>query len=74
MGGESGQTLAASGVPSVGIGCRGFASADSDATLLGQVQNELAVCQEAGAVCASDYNFCYGYVKSEQKRLGVENE
>lgn len=28
--------------------------------------------EQAGAVCAADYNACYAYVKSEQGRLGVE--
>lgn len=27
--------------------------------------------EEAGAVCAIDYNACYSYVKQEQSRLGV---
>jgi len=27
--------------------------------------------EEAGSVCASDYNACYSYIKQEQQRIGV---
>lgn len=30
--------------------------------------------EQAGAVCARDYNLCRDYVISEQKRIGVTNE
>lgn len=39
---------------------------------LQEVEGELMVCREAGAVAASDYNFCKSYVDKEQARLGVE--
>jgi len=48
---------------------------DSNATIfrkLQEVEGELMVCREAGAVAASDYNFCKAYVDKEQARLGVE--
>jgi hypothetical protein len=52
-----------------------LARGNDNATLLERLheaETDLEVCQEAGAIAASDYNLCYGYVKSEQKRLGVE--
>lgn len=50
----------------------GIAEGDGDTALSRQLQAELSVCKEAGAVCAADYNFCHAYVKSEQNRIGVE--
>jgi hypothetical protein len=48
---------------------------DSNATLLerlNEARTDLDVCQEAGAVCAIDYNYAKDYIHSEQRRLGVE--
>jgi len=52
-----------------------LAIGNSDTTVLERLHEaeaDLTACQEAGAIAASDYNYCYGYVRSEQKRLGVE--
>lgn len=49
-----------------------IAESDDNTTVLRRVQAELATCKEAGAVSASDYNFCKSYVDSEQNRLGIE--
>jgi len=52
-----------------------FTAADSNTALFGklqEVEGELMVCREAGAISASDYNFCKSYVDKEQARLGVE--
>lgn len=52
-----------------------LASGNSDPTVsrqISEIEAELEVCQEGGAVCASDYNYCKDYVYREQKRLGVE--
>lgn len=35
-------------------------------------QQYIDTLEQAGAICAADYNRCYAYVKSEQGRLGVE--
>lgn len=35
-------------------------------------QQYIETLEQAGAICAADYNRCYAYVKSEQGRLGVE--
>jgi hypothetical protein len=54
-----------------------FAIGNGDATLLGQLheaQTDLEVCQEAGAVCTADYNYCRDYVKSQHKKIGVESD
>lgn len=48
-----------------------FTSTDSHATVLESLQQELATCKEAGAIAASDYNFCYNYVHIQQSILGV---
>lgn len=40
--------------------------ANSDAAL-SRCVDELNVCKEAGALCAADYNYCYGYVKDVRK-------
>ncbi|MFD1121818.1 hypothetical protein ACFQ2T_04835 [Methylophilus flavus] len=36
-------------------------------------QQYIETLEQAGAVCAVDYNRCYAYAKSEQGRLGVES-
>jgi hypothetical protein len=43
----------------------------SDTALLKRVQEELATCKEAGAIAAADYNFCKGYVDTQQSIIGV---
>jgi hypothetical protein len=35
-------------------------------------QQYIETLEQAGAICAADYNRCFAYVKSEQGRLGVE--
>lgn len=53
----------------------GIAERNSNATILGQLQetqSELAVCKEAGAIAASDYNLCKSYVDVQQSILGVD--
>lgn len=49
-------------------------SKNSDTAIVGQCQvNEqyIKTLEQAGAVCASDYNYCYEYVKSQQSIIGV---
>jgi hypothetical protein len=51
-----------------------LASRDSDATIprpVSEIESELAVCQEAGAMCAADYNLCKSYVDIQQSKIGV---
>lgn len=51
-----------------------LASRDSDATIprpVHEVEGELIVCKEAGAICAADYNLCKSYVDIQQSKLGV---
>ncbi len=36
-----------------------------------EVEAELIVCKEAGAICAADYNLCKSYVDVQQSKLGV---
>lgn len=36
-----------------------------------EVEAELEVCKEAGALAAADYNFCKSYVDIQQSKLGV---
>ena len=43
------------------------ASADGNTTLAGRIKT----LEQAGAICAADYNLCHDYVKSEQARFGV---
>jgi hypothetical protein len=60
-----------------GDGERQFTQEHTNAALLGllkQTESELATCQEAGAFCAADYNYCYGYVKGQQSIIGVKND
>lgn len=49
----------------------GLADRNSDPALFGQLQEELAVCKEAGAIAASDFNFCKSYVDIQQSVIGV---
>jgi Tfp pilus assembly protein PilX len=49
-------------------------SADNHATIFRQLQEELAVCKEAGAIASADYNYCKSYVDIQQSVIGVENE
>lgn len=52
----------------------GSARQNSDATLprpVHEIQTELEVCQEAGAIAAADYNFCKSYVENQQSIIGV---
>jgi hypothetical protein len=69
---------AAARLPRYGQG--NFTEEYSNTTVLGlleglkQTEEELAVCQEAGAYCAADYNYCYGYVKSQQSIIGVKKD
>lgn len=51
-----------------------LASADDHATIFRQLQDELAVCKEAGAIAAADYNYCKSYVDIQQSVIGVQNE
>lgn len=44
---------------------------DSNTTLLEPISKELEVCQEAGAICAADYNLCKSYVDNQQSIIGV---
>jgi hypothetical protein len=47
---------------------------NSDTTLsrpIHEVQTELEVCQEAGAIAAADYNLCKSYVDHQQSIIGV---
>lgn len=37
------------------------------------LEEYIKTLEQAGAVCAADYNLCHDYVKNEQSRLGVEN-
>lgn len=37
-------------------------------------QQYIETLEQAGAMCAADYNMCKGYVDSEQARLGVEGK
>lgn len=67
-------------------GASRLAGNDSDAATTGQgeesaefyrsafygSQQYIDTLEQAGAICAADYNRCYAYVKSEQGRLGVE--
>lgn len=49
-------------------------SKDSYTAIAGQCQvNEqyIKTLEQAGAVCAADYNYCYEYVKSQQSIIGV---
>ena len=48
-----------------------LASQDSDAALSRPISEELKACQEAGAICAADYNLCKGYVDTQQSIIGV---
>jgi hypothetical protein len=51
-----------------------LADRDSDATLprpVHEVEAELEVCKEAGAIAAADYNLCKSYVDIQQSKLGV---
>lgn len=45
------------------------ASTDSDTTAARYIET----LEQAGAVCAADYNLCYDYVQSQQRKIGVEN-
>lgn len=50
------------------------AKQNSDTTLprpIHEVQTELEVCQEAGAIAAADYNLCKSYVDHQQSIIGV---
>jgi sensor c-di-GMP phosphodiesterase-like protein len=49
-------------------------SADDHATIFRQLQDELAVCKEAGAIAAADYNYCKSYVDIQQSVIGVQDE
>ena len=51
-----------------------FAERNGDPALFRQLQEELAVCKEAGAIAASDYNFCKSYVDIQQSVIGVQND
>lgn len=54
-----------------------LAERDGNTNLLGRVSEsdaELALCKEAVAIAASDYNYCKAYVDSQMKKIGVENE
>jgi hypothetical protein len=44
---------------------------DSNTALLEPISKELEVCQEAGAICAADYNLCKSYVDNQQSIIGV---
>lgn len=37
-------------------------------------QSYIETLEKAGAICATDYNVCRGYVESEQKRIGITQE
>ena len=52
-----------------------IAGTDSDtaATREQGLEEYINTLEQAGAVCAADYNLCRDYVKKEQSRLGVEN-
>jgi hypothetical protein len=45
-------------------------STDSDTASTGQ--DYIETLEQAGAICAADYNLCRDYVQSEQERLGIE--
>ncbi len=58
---------------------------DSDAISLGQSENfyrqaylgaidYIQTLEQAGAVCAADFNYCRDYVVTEQSRIGVSSE
>lgn len=52
-----------------------IASRDSDTALsrsIHEIEAELIVCKEAGAICAADYNLCKSYVDIQQSKLGVQ--
>lgn len=55
------------------------AEKDSDRVLVAEGKDCTAekeyieTLEEAGTVCATDYNACYGYVKQEQSRIGIIN-
>lgn len=44
---------------------------DSDTALARE--QYIKTLEQAGAVCAADYNLCRDYVRNEQSRLGIEN-
>lgn len=51
-----------------------FASRDSDTAVsrpISEIESELEVCQEAGAICAADYNLCKSYVDIQKSKIGV---
>lgn len=49
-----------------------IASRDSNTALSEPISKELETCQEAGAICAADYNLCKSYVETQQSIIGVK--
>lgn len=47
-------------------------SRDSNTALSEPISKELETCQEAGAICAADYNLCKSYVETQQSIIGVK--